>query len=1170
MNNRKFVLNGVFAFGIVLLFLILFLPVSSRSFPDVAGTAVSTNPAPPFETNAAIHTDRATGKVDFIQFTDGVTFVQGRGGTAVAQANAFWTQYGDLFGVQDPAADLLLTETRTDDLGMTRLAYQQIYQDVEVFGGALFVHLNEKNEITAVNGAFIPDINLNPNPSLSIDDAGSQAVTAVLEQLELRDVSTAITAVNPHLYIYRTGLTQGVPGDNRLVYEVEVSNGADVREFLFVNAHNGKIVDQVTGIYESLDRKVYNGGFGSGFLVWQEGDTYPFSGTDENGINDLIDYAEDTYNLFLNISGGAFLSWDSADATMHSVLNDPGINCPNANWNGVSTNYCNDVTGDDTVAHEWGHAYTDSTHNLIYAWQSGALNESYSDIWGEVVDFLNGDGLDAPGGLRSDGACSVYGNGVNKVDDSYRWLSGEDDPAFGGAIRDLWNPTCYGHPGKVSDTQYGCTSGDNGGVHKNSGVPNHAFALLVDGGTYNGQTISGIGLTKASHIYWRAQTTYQTQTTDFADHAASLTASCSDLANAGTNLYALSADSTTPTLSGQVISNADCAELAKVITAVEFNTEPTQCGFTPLLDANAPALCQGLGSVNSVSLTDWEAGLGSWTAGTRDVADPATFDTPDWAAVGSLPDGRAGQAAFVIDDPALGNCSADTEAGVLYLQSPIIQLPTSAYIPRLAIDHWVATEADWDGGNFKISVNGGPWTLIPSSAFDFNPYNSTLNTSDNPLGGESAFTGTNGGEVSGSWGQSQIDLTGIAAAGDSIQLRAEMGLDGCNGVIGWYVDEVQVYSCSADAPDFALSALPLSQDVCAPNDAGFDITVGSNFGYADPVTLSASNLPANANASFTTNPVTPAGTSVMTVTTAAVSDGSYDIGIVGVAPTSTHTTTVTLNLYSTGPAIATMNTPADTAADVSVKPAFTWTAVTGATSYTLEISKDSSFSSIDYTAAVAGTSHTVNGSLLSNQTYYWRVRATNACGGSNPTPFSFTTREVLPFQDDFNSGASALAASEWTIINNGGNCVWESTETTGNSNFTGGDGYALEANADWCGDGTSMNTEIWSPSFSLAGAVMPTVRYRYEFKDFGGRADSGSVDVSTNGGQTWTSLATYGNDVDEFGPLDNIVDLSPYIGQPDVRIRIVYVAPDWDWWFQVDDFMILELTEKVYLPVIIK
>ena len=77
--------------------------------------------------------------------------------------------------------------------------------------------------------------------------------------------------------------------------------------------------------------------------------------------------------------------------------------------------------------------------------------------------------------------------------DSFRWLVGEKSDAFGGAIRDMWVPTCYGDPGKVSDTEYKCTTDDQGGVHGNSGVPNHGYALLVDGGTYNGTTVTGSG-----------------------------------------------------------------------------------------------------------------------------------------------------------------------------------------------------------------------------------------------------------------------------------------------------------------------------------------------------------------------------------------------------------------------------------------------------------------------------------------------------------------------------------------------------------------------------------------------------------------------------------------------------------------------------------------------------
>ena len=113
--------------------------------------------------------------------------------------------------------------------------------------------------------------------------------------------------------------------------------------------------------------------------------------------------------------------------------------------------------------------------------------------------------------------------------DSYRWLMGEKSDAFGGAIRDMWNPTCYGDPGKVSDAEYVCDTDDSGGVHSNSGVVNHGYALLVDGGTFNGTTVAGIGLDKAAAIYYQAMTEYQTPVSNFADHADSLEASCADL-----------------------------------------------------------------------------------------------------------------------------------------------------------------------------------------------------------------------------------------------------------------------------------------------------------------------------------------------------------------------------------------------------------------------------------------------------------------------------------------------------------------------------------------------------------------------------------------------------------------------------------------------------------------
>jgi len=229
--------------------------------------------------------------------------------------------------------------------------------------------------------------------------------------------------------------------------------------------------------------------------------------------------------------------------------------------------------------------------------------------------------------------------------------------------------------------------------------------------------------------------------------------------------------------------------------------------FETAFAIDPPERCAGYGALQSISLTDWEAGLGSWTAGTHDVADPGTFDTPDWAAVGSLPDSQPGMAAFVANLDS-GDCGADDETGALMLDSPPIVIPGDVLVPRISIDHWFETEYGWDGGNFKISVNGGAFNLIPASAIEVGPYNDTLFTAtidgeiynSNPLADQDGFTGTADDHPTGSWIQSRINLLGIAAAGDTIELRVDFGVDCGGGAVGWYVDDVEFYSCEAELP----------------------------------------------------------------------------------------------------------------------------------------------------------------------------------------------------------------------------------------------------------------------------------------------------------------------------------------------------------------------------------
>jgi cysteine-rich repeat protein len=722
------------------------------------------------------------------------------------QAQAFLQEYGLIFGVQDPAQELRLIDIFTDAIGAHHIIYQQQYQGVPVFAGELRLHFNSGGELLAANGVFIPDLTLDPIPRISAQTAREYALLHIGQQnAAQRQASPAHLDAEPaSLYLFRANLARGLPGPNHLVYEVLVSNDQDVREFVYIDAYTGVVVDQISGLYPAIQRRVYKSTtfLDPTALVWREGDPLPYNDSDpsvQTHINKLIEYSEDTYNFFAGLSGGVFLSWDGDDAIMNSVYDHLAIGCPNASWNGASTNYCLDVITDDLVAHEWTHGYTQSTHDLIYQWQPGALNEAYSDIWGETIDLVNHEPPDSPDARRTDNACSIFGN-ADGVDHSKRWLLLEDSRGFGQALRDMWNPGCFGDPGKVSDANYFCSAGDNGGVHANSGIANHAYALLVDGGVYNGQTVNGIGLTRAANIYWRTQTIYQTQTSDYADHADALEQACTDLI--GAQLYALDTADPAPTNAVETVSAADCAEVSKVIAAVELRAEPVKCNFPGNLQPNAPPLCLTQGPLVSLLSQDWETGIGVWGVGTRAVVSEATFSTADWAVVTSLPDSRPGAAAFVANEK-FGNNVTDIETGVLYLESPPIALPVEALAPRVAFDHWFATQPGRDGGVLSIRVNDGPWQLMPKEVFEFNPYTGVVfsggvgayTDSTAPI---PAFQGTDYATFdTGSWGQSQVDLLGVAGPGDTVQFRFEMILDAKEGVHGWYVDEVQVFYCQS-------------------------------------------------------------------------------------------------------------------------------------------------------------------------------------------------------------------------------------------------------------------------------------------------------------------------------------------------------------------------------------
>ena len=169
----------------------------------------------------------------------------------------------------------------------------------------------------------------------------------------------------------------------------------------------------------------------------------------------------------------------------------------NAAWTGTEMIYGDGngttekafTAANDVIAHEITHGVTSSTANLVYQYQPGALNESFSDVFGYFLD-------------------------------SEDWLIGED--LFNGegqAIRDMQDPTKYGQPAHMKDYKNYSIRYDNGGVHINSGIPNKA--------AYN--TITKIGKERAEKIYYRALTQYLTRQSQFSDAKSSLMQSAKDL-----------------------------------------------------------------------------------------------------------------------------------------------------------------------------------------------------------------------------------------------------------------------------------------------------------------------------------------------------------------------------------------------------------------------------------------------------------------------------------------------------------------------------------------------------------------------------------------------------------------------------------------------------------------
>jgi Zn-dependent metalloprotease len=379
--------------------------------------------------------------------------------------------------------------TRPDAEGTT-VVYDQVAGAVPVYDGRVLVRIADGNTImkSIVSSVATTAPSSAPEATQTLADARKAAVAGVPD-----------AAVNkgPDLVMY-TGVPFGAKAAT-LAYVTDVrSTSRPLRKLVVTDARTGAVIDTLNRLENAKNRTVYNarGSTSTGTLARSEGQ----GATGNTDVDNAYNFTGAVYDYYRNTFGRD--SYDGGGAGLVSFVHY-GVGYQNAFWDGAEMVYGDGFAVNDVTGHELTHAVTERTAGLEYQDQSGALNESISDMAGWDVD---------PGDTTM----------------------GEDLPI--GAIRDMENPGAYGQPATAS--QYVCTTDDEGGVHTNSGIPNKVYANLVD----------TIGRASAEQVRYRAQTTYLTPQSGFADARAAFVSAAGDVgANATSVANAWQAQGVTAT-----------------------------------------------------------------------------------------------------------------------------------------------------------------------------------------------------------------------------------------------------------------------------------------------------------------------------------------------------------------------------------------------------------------------------------------------------------------------------------------------------------------------------------------------------------------------------------------------------------------------------------------------
>ncbi len=513
--------------------------------------------------------DQESGAIMFIENNQKISSDKNARLNANQISSDFLLAHKNDFGITNPDNELVLVDDSYDENGNKHLRYQQKFNGVNIYGGEIALHLSNQQVKTLNGRLFSTPKELITHPQLSIEDAIAQAYKevsqhSIVQHNQLRSSVFNTTSDHADLIIYHE--------DQKplLAYEVEIRPNVLERWVYFINAINGDIISNynhtctLDGVFTAKAKDL--NGITQSINITQIGNTYylidptkPMFNAGQSHLPDdptgaiwTVDaqnsrISDDNMNIdHVKSSNGS--NWSPTSVSAHlnaakcydyykntfgrnslngnggniiSVINitdEDGTGMDNAYWNGAFMGYGNGnkafkplAGGLDVAGHEMTHGVIENTARLEYRNQSGALNESLADIFGSLID-------------RDD------------------WVMGEDivkTSVFpSGALRSLENPNQGGkrdngyQPANMGQYEFlrDVPSEDNGGVHINSGIPNHAFYLFA--------TANGMDRSKAEKVYYQAMTKYLTRTSKFVDMRLAVIQAAKDLFGDGTETAA--------------------------------------------------------------------------------------------------------------------------------------------------------------------------------------------------------------------------------------------------------------------------------------------------------------------------------------------------------------------------------------------------------------------------------------------------------------------------------------------------------------------------------------------------------------------------------------------------------------------------------------------------------